>query len=196
MLRQSSTRDNEAHFVKCLQARENATYDELFLRYRGLIAGVANRLLGDAAESVDVTQEVFLKVFRNISSFRGDSGLKTWIFKIALSEVLNRQRSWRRHYRRQMAALDEGLVDRRPSPHQELEAKERVTSLYGALDRLSHDRRAILVLRDIEGLPYGDIAVNLGISTGTVKSRLARARADMKRILTKHPEGVQEISQG
>ena len=170
--------------MKCLQARENATYEELFLRYRGLIVGVANRLLGDATESVDVTQDVFLKVFRNISSFRGDSGLKTWIFKIALSETLNRQRSWRRHYRLQMDALDERLVDRRLSPHQELEAKEQARSVYGALDRLSYDRRTILVLRDIEGMPYGDIAENLGISTGTVKSRLARARAELKRILT------------
>ena len=170
--------------MKCLQARENTTYEELFRRYRGLVVGLANRLLGDATESVDVTQEVFLKVFRNISGFRGDSALKTWIFKIALSETVNRQRSWRRHYRFQTAALDERLVDRRPSPHQELEAKEQAGSVYVALDRLSHDRRAILVLRDIEGLPYGDIAANLGISTGTVKSRLARARADMKRILT------------
>jgi RNA polymerase sigma-70 factor (ECF subfamily) len=169
----------------------------LFLTYRGLVAGVANRLLDDATESVDVTQDVFLKVFRNICGFRGDSGLKTWIFKIAMSEAKNRQRSWRRRYRFQMVTLDERLTDCRPSPHQELEAKEQARRVYGALDRLSHDRRAILVLRDIEGLPYGDIAANLGISTGTVKSRLARARAEMKRILTNEPaRSVHSIALG
>ena len=187
MLRQSpESVCPESVFVQRLQANDEKTYDQLFLAYRGFVTGIANRLLGDSPECPDVTQEVFLKVFCNIRGFRGDSGLKTWIFRIALSEVLNRQRSWKRRCRFKTVAVDESLrlVDRRPSPHQELESKEGRETIRQALARLSHDRRSILVLRDIEGLAYDDIATSLGISTGTVKSRLARARADMKRLLT------------
>jgi len=175
----------ESVFVQRLQANDERSYDQLFVTYRGLIAGVANRFLGESAECGDVTQEVFLKVFCNIRGFRGDSRLKTWIFRIALSEVLNRQRSWKRRYRFQTVSLDESrhLGDWRLSPHQELESKERREDVYRALARLSHERRSILMLRDVEGLGYDDIAASLGISKGTVKSRLSRARAEMKRML-------------
>jgi RNA polymerase sigma-70 factor (ECF subfamily) len=175
----------ESVFVQRLQENDERTYDELFVAYRGLIAGVANRYLGDSTECGDVTQEVFKKVFCKISGFRGDSSLRTWIFRITLSEVLNRQRSWKRRYRFRAVSLDESehLRDRRRSPQQELELKELRASVRQALTRLSHERRSILMLRDIEGLGYDDIATSLGIATGTVKSRLSRARADMRRLL-------------
>jgi RNA polymerase sigma-70 factor (ECF subfamily) len=180
---------SEAVFVQRLKANDERTYDQLFLAYRGLIAGVANRFLRDSTEIVDVTQEVFLKVFCNIRGFRGDSRLKTWIFRIAFSEVMNRQRSWKRRYRSQSVSLDDSLRDDSPSPHQELESKERNAAVCRAMARLSHERRSILLLRDIEGLAYDDIATSLGISTGTVKSRLSRARAEMKRLLIRNSQG-------
>jgi len=98
--------------------------------------------------------------------------------------VLNRQRSWKRRYRFQSVALDESLRDDGPSPYQELESRERSAAICRAMARLSHERRSIVMLRDIEGLPYDDIATSLGISAGTVKSRLSRARADLRRFLT------------
>src|SRR5205823_13321772 len=97
----------EAAFVSRLQANEDAAYDELVRSYSGPIYHVANRMLGDSAEASDVVQEIFLKVFRHISGFKGEAALKTWIFKIAFSEILNRLRSWKRRYRYATVSLDD-----------------------------------------------------------------------------------------
>jgi RNA polymerase sigma-70 factor (ECF subfamily) len=182
----------EALFVERLRANEDAAYDELVRTYNASVFHVAYRMLGDSGEAADVVQEIFLKVFRNILRFRGDSALRTWIFRIALSEILNRLRWWKRRFRSMTMSIDEDregqnhsvhLSDCRPSPHQALEAKEQEAAIQQALRRLSSDRRSILILRDIEGFSYVEIAEVLGISIGTVKSRLARARADMKKTL-------------
>src|SRR5688572_2702807 len=150
------------------------TYEDVFHSYRPLVYRVANRMLGDSGDCADVTQDVFLKVFRNIHSFRGDSSLKTWICRIALSEVLNKRRLWKRRGRSHTVTLARDFMDHGPSPYQALESKERKAAIQRALDNLSGERRTILVMRSIEDLSYGDIATRLGISMGTVKSRLAR----------------------
>src|SRR6185503_15100480 len=140
-------------------------------------------------------QEIFLKVFRNVQRFRGDSSLKTWIFRIAFSEILNRLRWWKRRFRSSTVSLDDDhqgagnpihLRAGTPSPLQVLESKEREHAIQQALTKLSGEHRSIVVLRDIEGFSYGEIADILGISSGTVKSRLARARADMKKSLVRY----------
>ena len=166
----------------CVRGRK-PTDEEVFRSYRPLVYRVANRMLGDSGECADVTQDVFLKVFRNIRGFRGDSSLKTWICRIAFSEVLNKRRSWKRRSRSHTVTLDHDFMDHGPSPYQILESKERKAAIQWALDNLSGERRSILVLRGIEDLSYGAIAKRLGISMGTVKSRLARARSDMRRLL-------------
>ncbi|HEX4997858.1 MAG TPA: sigma-70 family RNA polymerase sigma factor [Terriglobia bacterium] len=190
--RAGSPSGEEASFVHRLQANEDAAYDELTRTYTSAIYHVAYRMLGDSAEASDVVQEIFLKVFRNIRSFRGDSSLKTWIYRIAFSEILNRLRWWKRRFRFATISLDDGpdgasprfyLRHSGPSPHQALETKERETVVQAALKQMSRDHRSILVLRDIEGFSYTEIGDVLGLSAGTVKSRLARARADMKRVL-------------
>ena len=183
---------HESVFVLRLQANEDAAYDELVRTYHTSIFHVAYRMLGDSGEAADVVQDIFVKVFRNIRGFRGDSALRTWIFKVAFSEILNRLRWWKRRYRYSTVSLDEDrgsdtpkihLRDTQPSPHQALESKEQEAAIQRALSRLSGDHRSILILRDIEGFSYTEIADVLGISVGTVKSRLARARADMKKAL-------------
>ena len=183
----------EALFVLRLQANEDAAYDELVRTYHASIYQVAYRMLGDAAEASDVVQEIFLKVFRNVGGFRRDSSLKTWMFRIALSEVLNRLRWWKRRYRSSTVSLDDSgkgnsvhVSDSKPSPHQALESKEEEQAIQRALARLSKDHRSILVLRDIEGFSYSEIADVAGISIGTVKSRLARARLEMKKSLIRY----------
>jgi len=185
----------EALFVLRLQANEDAAYDELVRTYNTSIYHVAYRMLGDSNEASDVVQEIFLKVFRNIRGFRGDSSLKTWIFRIALSEILNRLRWWKRRYRFSTVSLDDTkngnsnavqVSDSNPTPHQLLESKEEEVEIQRALARLSKDHRSIVVLRDIEGFSYNEIADVLGISIGTVKSRLARARSDLKKSLIRH----------
>jgi len=186
----------EALFVLRLQANEDAAYDELVRVYSASIFHVAYRMLGDSSEAADVVQDIFLKVFRNIRGFRGDSSLKTWVFRIALSEILNRLRWWKRRHRFSTVSLDDDahngngnglhVSDGRPSPQQALESKEQEAAIQEALSRLSSDHRSILILRDIEGFSYSEIAEVLGVSIGTVKSRLARARADMKKSLIRY----------
>jgi RNA polymerase sigma-70 factor (ECF subfamily) len=185
----------EAVFVGRLQANEDTAYDELVRIYHASVFHVAYRMLGDPSDAADAVQEIFLKVFRNVGGFRGDSSLKTWIYRIAFSEILNRMRWWKRRFRSATVSLDDGPEGRAPffhlaapgpSPHQALETKEREGAIQHALTKLSGDHRSIVILRDIEGFSYSEIAEVLGISVGTVKSRLARARADMKKSLVQY----------
>ena len=187
----------EAMFVLRLQANEDAAYDELVRTYSSSIFHVAYRMLGDSAEASDVVQEIFLKVFRHIAGFKGEAALKTWIFRIAFSEVLNRLRWWKRRRRFATVSLDDppngsgtsaahSLATSSPTPEQVLQSKEQETAIQQALGRLSMEHRSIIVLRDIEGFSYNEIADVLGVSIGTVKSRLARARADLKQSLMRY----------
>jgi RNA polymerase sigma-70 factor (ECF subfamily) len=185
----------EALFVVRLKANEDAAYDELVRVYNTQIFHVAFRMLGDSGDAADVVQEIFLKVFRNINGFKGESSLKTWIFRIALSEILNRLRWWKRRHRQTTVSLDdehdgEGngyhVSDTRPTPEQALQHREQEQAIQGALAKLTSDHRSIVILRDIEGFSYGEIADVLGVSIGTVKSRLARARADLKKALIRY----------
>jgi RNA polymerase sigma-70 factor (ECF subfamily) len=185
----------EAVFVSRLQANDDAAYDELVRTYSASIFHVAYRMLGDTAEASDAVQEIFLKVFRNIGGFKGEAALKTWIFKIAFSEILNRLRWWRRRYRFATVSLDDQpngtgpaafVASSSPTPEQVLQSKEQETAIQEALGKLTKDHRSIIVLRDIEGFSYTEIADVLGVSIGTVKSRLARARGDLKKSLIRY----------
>jgi RNA polymerase sigma-70 factor (ECF subfamily) len=194
---QSALTAEEALFVLRLQANEDAAYDELVRVYSASIFHVAYRMLGDTADASDVVQDIFLKVFRNISGFKGEAALKTWIFKIAFSEILNRLRWWKRRHRFAMVSLDDQpngantgysqtVAASNPNPEQALQSKEEEDAIQQALGKLSREHRSIIVLRDIEGFSYNEIADVLGVSIGTVKSRLARARADLKKSLMRY----------
>ena len=182
-------------FVLRLQANEDAAYDELVRIYHASIYHVAVRMLDDPGEAADITQDIFVKVFRNIARFKGEAALKTWIYRIAFSEILNRLRWFRRRYRHSTVSLDDtdsngnGAIqvkDEHPTPDAILESRERENAIQEAIWKLSSPHRSIIVLRDIEGFSYGEIAEVLGISIGTVKSRLARARADLKKCLMRY----------
>jgi len=194
---QNALTAEESRFVLRLQANEDAAYDELVRIYSASIFHVAYRMLGDSAEASDIVQEIFLKVFRNIGGFKGEAALKTWIFKIAFSEILNRLRWWKRRHRFATVSLDESSQDGKdglghtvrassPTPEQALQSKEEEVAIQEALGRLSREHRSIIVLRDIEGFSYNEIADVLGVSIGTVKSRLARARGDLKKSLMRY----------
>src|SRR6201993_4216034 len=187
----------ESLFVLRLKANEDAAYDELVRTFSASIFHVAYRMLGDTAEASDVVQEIFLKVFRNIAGFKGEAALKTWIFRIAFSEVLNRLRWWKRRHRYATVSLDDQpngngtgaaqiVASSSPTPEKVFQSKEQEAAIQQALGRLSSEHRSIIVLRDIEGFSYNEIADVLGVSMGTVKSRLARARADLKKSLIRY----------
>jgi RNA polymerase sigma-70 factor, ECF subfamily len=131
---------------------------------------------------------VFLRVFRTIHSFRGQSALRTWIYRIVVNQARNRQRWWRRRHRSQQVSLDEHIRDHGDppehnngcSPDKVLGRKEMADRIRIALDDLPFDQRTALVLREIDGLSYDEIGFSLGIAVGTVKSRLARAREALR----------------
>src|SRR3974377_377153 len=131
---QSALTAEEALFVMRLQANEDAAYDELVRIYSASIFHVAYRMLGDTAEASDIVQDIFLKVFRNIGGFKGEAALKTWIFRIAFSEILNRLRWWKRRHRFATVSLDDRpnadcspertVAASSPTPEQVLQSKE------------------------------------------------------------------------
>ncbi len=170
-------------------------FDALFDRYQSLVFHLAYRVLGDREEALDVCQEVFLTVYRKLSRFRGDSSLKTWIYRIAVNRAANRCRWWSRLRRRGTVSLEEhlghegrgGLAESlescETSPEESLLKREERDQLERSLAKLPVKQRIAIVLRDIEGLPYEEISVLLEISPGTVKSRIARGREELKRRL-------------
>src|SRR5215831_13141529 len=148
----------EGLFVMRLQANEDAAYDELVRIYSASIFHVAYRMLGDTAEASDIVQDIFLKVFRNIGGFKGEAALKTWIFRIAFSEILNRLRWWKRRHRFATVSLDDqpngtspvagrAAVASSPTPEQALQSKEEESAIQQALGKLSREHRSIIVLR-------------------------------------------------
>jgi RNA polymerase sigma-70 factor (ECF subfamily) len=145
-------------------------------------------LLSDHNEALDLSQEVFLRVFRTLPRFRGQSALRTWIYRIVVNQARNRQRWWRRRHRAQQISLDEHIRDHGElpetgnggSPDRILGQKRLGERIRTALEHLPFDQRTALVLREIDGLSYEEIGFSLGIAVGTVKSRLARAREALR----------------
>ena len=181
--------ENEVAFVDRLQVGSDEAFETLISLYQAPIYNVAYRILGDASEASDAVQETFMKIFKGIKTFRGESGLKTWIYRIAISESLNRQRWWKRWRRHAPVSIDDTtpngarlveVTDSGPSPESACARMEMEREVQRALNGLSFEHRVAVVLRDIEGLSYEEIAETLGLSLGTVKSRLWRARSEMR----------------
>ena len=155
-----------------------------------MVVQLATNLLGDREEALDLSQEVFLRVFSTIHRFRGQSSLRTWIYRIAVNQARNRHRFWRRRHRADQVSLDRarGRARRLPvvpraTPDGVLAQKELAARLARALDGLPFDQRTAIVLREIDGLSYEEIAFSLGVALGTVKSRLTRARKTLRQEL-------------
>ena len=156
--------------------------------HQRMVFQLALHLLGDPQEAQDLTQEVFLKVFRTLPQFRGQSTLRTWIYRIVVNQASNRQRWWRRRKKSQQVALDEHAamhgelpeVRNFAMPDRVLQQREVAGRVWQALDALPFDQRAVIVLREIDGLSYEEIATSLNVAVGTVKSRLARARESLR----------------
>jgi RNA polymerase sigma-70 factor, ECF subfamily len=182
----------EAGLIERLRARDLAAFEELVAKFERPVYGLCFRLLGDAEEARDAAQETFLKVYRGLGGFRGQSGLKTWIYRIAINQAMNQQRWWRRRHRDETISLDltrgdsettigSMLPGRAPSPEALVIAAEREGRIMTALGEIKQEYRIALVLREIEELSYEEIAEALAISLGTVKSRIARGREELRR---------------
>src|SRR4051794_5753833 len=152
-----------------------------------MVVQLSMNLLSDRDEALDLSQEVFLRVFRTIHRFRGQSSLRTWIYRIAVNQARNRHRFWRRRHRADQVSLDQHIAAHGDflsggdsTPDRVLAQKELGQRLQTALDHLPFDQRTAIVLREIDGLSYEEIAFSLGVAVGTVKSRLTRARQALR----------------
>lgn len=185
----------EAQFVERLRAGEAAAFDRLVSEQSSAIYALLFRLTEDMEEARDLAQETFLQAFRNIKHFRGDADLRTWLYRIAINQARNRWRWWRRRQRDQTFSLDTSDPSKDLSyalhsgdrdfgnPEQLTLARERERLLLEALRALKRSHREVVILRDVEGLTYEEVAAALGVGVGTVKSRLSRGRLELRRRL-------------
>ncbi len=195
----------EAGLITRLRAGEMSAFEELVNEYQPLVFALTLRILGNAEDARDATQETFLKIFRHFSHFRGDASLKTWVCKVAINQARTSDRWWRRRRRDVTDSLDvpeddanrlgtptvATLADRGASPESETLAHERSRQVQQALAEVKKDFRIAVVLRDIEGMAYEEIACILEVSVGTVKSRIARGRKMLRETLQRRqPPGV------
>jgi len=193
--RHASVRSSvETEFIEKLKTGDSAAFDQLVVRYSGDIYAVLFRLTQDAEEAADLTQETFLSALKAIKKFRGEADLKTWLVRIAINESRNRFRWWTRRRREKTVSLDapvgenetplgETVSGNYANPEDIVLRRERENRLTKALSDLPEIYREAVVLCDIEGLSYEEIAGALEINIGTVKSRIARGREELRRKL-------------
>jgi RNA polymerase sigma-70 factor (ECF subfamily) len=172
--------------------RIGLTFEGLFERYSSMVFNLAYQILGDREEALDVAQEVFLAIFRKMNTFRGESSLKTWIYRIVVRRAANRFRWWNRLRRRGTVSLEEHLsknpereitfnfTSKAQSPEDALLAQEEREEIKRMLNELPLQQKIAVIMRDIEGLSYEEIAESLNVSLGTIKSRIARGRELLK----------------
>jgi len=186
---------SDGQFLERLRRREAAAFEQLVAERSSNVYALLYRLTTDAEEARDLTQETFLRAYQSIDRFRGEADLKTWIYRIAVNQARNRWRWWRRRRRDATVSLDapgergeqplaanlrnEGAAD----PEEETLAHERENRLREALLSLRRAYSEAVILRDVEGLSYEEVAATLKINIGTVKSRIARGRLELRRKL-------------
>jgi RNA polymerase sigma-70 factor (ECF subfamily) len=189
----------DAGLIARLRAGEMAAFEELVGEYQPLVYALTLRILGNAEDARDATQETFLKIYRHFSRFRGEASLKTWICKVAINQARTSDRWWRRRRRDFTDSLDAGdeemnqgaaltarrLADSSESPESLTLSHERSEQIQAALQEVKKDFRIAVILRDIEGMSYEEIACILEANVGTVKSRIARGREMLREILTR-----------
>ncbi|MGH9340275.1 MAG: RNA polymerase sigma factor [Acidobacteriota bacterium] len=183
--------------VARLKEGDESAFSEAFELYKDLIFTVCSKLLAEKGEAMDVTQEVFLTLYRKIHYFRGECTLKTWLYRVTLNHIGNRNRWWRRRSRDRTQSL--GLtvngktIDvpcNRARPDGRFFSLEVQEALQKGLQDLPFDQRACVILRDVQGLTYEEIAQAMSVQIGTVKSRIARGRERLRELLRDYRPGA------
>lgn len=194
----------EAAIVAELKAGSEAAYAWLIGEFQQPVYGLVYRVINDPADAADTTQDVFLKVFRGMKHFHGESSLKTWIYRIALHEAANRRRWWFRHKAKETSiepaesdgpsigenAMQSALTDHADSPFDSVAHREVQHRVEQELRKVPEPYRTALILRDLEEMSYEEIAEVLEISLGTVKSRLTRGRDALRQRLAPYVREV------
>ncbi|MBQ6059484.1 MAG: sigma-70 family RNA polymerase sigma factor [Clostridia bacterium] len=180
---------SDADIVQAVLEGEIDAFEVLVQRYQKKVYNTVLRLAGHAAEAEDLSQEVFLKLYRGLSSFRGESSFSTYLYRIAANTAIDALRRASPQAISLSAEDEEGepyelaLSDGEPLPLELLEREERTAAIREAIDALPPHHRAVIVLREIEGMSYQEIARVLSVEEGTVKSRINRARAGLRELL-------------
>ena len=185
---------DETELIERLKRRDERAFREFVQTYQRPVYALVLRMLGDPEEARDLSQEVFVSVFRAVGTFRGDSKLSTWLFRIVTNHCRNRQKylGRRQYAKRQPYEETEERADmavfgeRLPRPDREVEGRHLQSAIQQAIAALEEDQRELVVLRDIQGLSYEDIQRVTGLPEGTVKSRLHRARLALKEAIAPH----------
>jgi RNA polymerase sigma-70 factor (ECF subfamily) len=188
----------DAALVAALKAGSEEAFGILIAQYSQPLYSLIARSLQDPADAADITQEVFIKVFRSIRSFHGDASLRTWLYRIALREASNQRRWWTRHKKQEVTidapagesedgddamCLSGMLMDSAGTPYDHAAQAQMKGRVEAALRKLPEAYRTVVVLREMEGFCYEEIGEILSLPAGTVKSRLTRGRAALKEIL-------------
>jgi len=183
---------DDNRLIKECREGSTAAFGELVLRYQDRLYNTVLRLMNNAEDARDVVQEAFLHAYLSLHSFKGDSLFFTWLYRIAINTAISMKRKQKPALR--LAANTAGTLDPLdPSvgsgPGQALEMREEERRLQDALGKLSVEHRAVLVMKDVDGKKYEEIAEVLGVPVGTIRSRLHRARLEMREILMQQEKG-------
>ena len=188
---------SEQEYISLSQKGDMQAFNQLVLMYENKILNYCYRILGNRADAEDATQEVFVKLYRFIGSFTGQSAFSTWLYKIASNVCLDLLRKNKRHktetvsLHQQNAEGEEFMMyieDGGSTPYETIQKHEAQRALLKALEKLGEEQKRVIILRDIEGLSYEEIANVTGTAPGTVKSRINRARKALKKLLEKDRE--------
>ena len=186
--------DRDAALVRAIQAGDMAAFDQMVVKHKDKLFNMVYWLLGDYQEANDCSQEIFIKVFKSIKKFRSESSFSTWLYRIAINTCKNRLKSSAYRWKKKTVPLENPesskggnlsykIQNNSPSPANELEKKERLMMIQKAINALPQEQNRVIVLRDIQGLSYQEISDITGLNLGTVKSRLARARLELRKNL-------------
>jgi len=187
----SAGHQEDVEFIKAFQAGDKAVFDKLIVKYKNKVFSLCYRLLGNYTEADDCAQEAFVKVYRSLKGFRFGSKFSTWLYRITVNTCKNKLTSSQYKRGKTMVRIDESketengvysneIAGSTPSPAVELERKEKGAAIQQAIDSLPAEQREVVVLRDVEGMSYEEVAEATGYNLGTVKSKLSRARLALK----------------
>jgi len=184
------TREEEMRIVRKVLAGDVNAFEQLVIENQKSVYNLALKIMKNESDALDLSQDVFLKAYTNLENFRGDSRFSVWLYRLAYNACIDASRKSKAGMNISLTVQDEDsesaeldLADNKPLPEEETERRETQREVQAAIQELPEDQRKIIVMREFSDMAYEDIAASLGISVGTVKSRLSRARKNLAKIL-------------
>jgi RNA polymerase sigma-70 factor (ECF subfamily) len=187
--------DTDEALIAAVQSGHQEAFEHIVKRHQDRVFNLIHWFLGDYSEATDITQEVFIKIYKALPSFRFEATFSTWSYRIAINTCKNRVKSLEYRFKRQLQRLgrgdaaDRGIISEPPdetqNPYRDLARKERIHLIRRSIHKMSPEKRTMIILRDIEGMSYEAIATLLDMKLGTVKSKISRARLALRDLLQK-----------